>query len=254
MGVSSFVVGICWARSGSDPSSQLKRSVGTRFAGCDSAPAAPYIGPMPRPPRDTSRPRVPRPSSVSPTRPRSRAPRAASPASRRPPRPRPARHAGDQALRGRRQGLRRGAADVVRRRHPGRALHPAGPAQHGPALAQHREHDGQPQRAARQAARALRARARGAGRAADDRRPSARLGQPADVHAAPAAAPGEERRRRRLQAGVGVRAEGRPAHRHRRAGGGRRASTSATRCCSASPARARPSPWPRSSRRPSARR
>ena len=26
---------------------------------------------------------------------------------------------------------------------------------------------------------------------------------------------------------------------------GRRASTSATRCCSASPARARPSPWPR---------
>ena len=81
--------------------------------------------------------------------------------------------------------------------------------------------------------------------AADARRASAGLRQPADVHAAPAAAAREVRGRHRLQARVGVRAQGRPAHRHRRAGRRRQRSTSATRCCSASPARARPSPWPR---------
>jgi excinuclease ABC subunit B len=48
--------------------------------------------------------------------------------------------------------------------------------------------------------------------------------------------------------------QGRPAHRHRRACRRHPVMASATRCCSASPARARPSPWPRSSRRPSARR
>ena len=48
-----------------------------------------------------------------------------------------------------------------------------------------------------------------------------------------------------LQARLRVRAQGRPADRHRRAGRRRAASTSAARCCSASPARARPSPWRR---------
>ena len=42
-----------------------------------------------------------------------------------------------------------------------------------------------------------------------------------------------------------VRAEGRPARGDRRAGRGRQHARSATRCSSASPARARPSPWPR---------
>ena len=104
---------------------------------------------------------------------------------------------------------------------PGHRLDSARPAQLGAALAQHRRHDGQPQRAAGQAARALRARARGAGPAADDRRSPAGVGQPAGVHSAPAAAAREDRGRRRLQAGVGIRAQGRPAHRHRRAGRGR---------------------------------
>ena len=61
--------------------------------------------------------------------------------------------------------------------------------------------------------------------------------------------PEKIRGRHRLQARLGLRARRRPAHRHRRAGRRRQRSTSATRCCSASPARARPSPWRRSSTR-----
>ena len=53
---------------------------------------------------------------------------------------------------------------------------------------------------------------------------------------------------RRVQAGQRLRARRRPADRHRRARRGRRERASTTRCCSASPAPARPSPWPRSSR------
>ena len=48
-----------------------------------------------------------------------------------------------------------------------------------------------------------------------------------------------------VRAQVRLRAGGRPADGDRRAGRGRQRATSATRCCSASPARARPSPWPR---------
>ena len=51
-----------------------------------------------------------------------------------------------------------------------------------------------------------------------------------------------------------IRAQGRPARGDPPARRGRQRSTSATRCCSASPARARPSRWPKSSRRRSARR
>ena len=63
------------------------------------------------------------------------------------------------------------------------------------------------------------------------------------VDAAPAAAAGEIRRRPAARHQVRVRAEGRPAAGDRRAGRGRQARTTAPRCCSASPARARPSPW-----------
>ena len=44
---------------------------------------------------------------------------------------------------------------------------------------------------------------------------------------------------------VGLRAQGRPAAGDRRPGGGRAPRRTAPRCCSASPAPARPSPWPR---------
>ena len=44
---------------------------------------------------------------------------------------------------------------------------------------------------------------------------------------------------------VRLRAEGRPADRDQGAGRGRASATTARRCCSASPARARPSPWRR---------
>ena len=44
---------------------------------------------------------------------------------------------------------------------------------------------------------------------------------------------------------VRIRAEGRPAHRDRRTGRGHQRATTAPRCCSASPAPARPTPWPR---------
>ena len=68
--------------------------------------------------------------------------------------------------------------------------------------------------------------------------------------APPPGAAGEIRRRQEVQAGVSDYQPGRrPAHRHPGTGGGRQRRTSATRCCWASPARARPSPWPRSSRR-----
>ena len=66
-----------------------------------------------------------------------------------------------------------------------------------------------------------------------------------DLGAAPAAAAGEVRGRRAAPHRLRVRAEGRPAA--RRSPSWWRASTrrSATRCCSASPARARPTRWPR---------
>ena len=65
------------------------------------------------------------------------------------------------------------------------------------------------------------------------------------LDAASAAAAGQVRGRAAVPRRVRIRAEGRPAAGDR--GAGRRAfgDTSATRCCSASPARARPSPWPR---------
>ena len=63
---------------------------------------------------------------------------------------------------------------------------------------------------------------------------------------APSAAAGEERRRRAAQDRLRLRAEGRPAGGDRGAGAGHfRSRRAARRCCSASPARARPSPWPR---------
>ena len=80
---------------------------------------------------------------------------------------------------------------------------------------------------------------------ADDRRASARLRQPADVHAAPAAAPGEVRRRHPLRDRVGVRRPRATSRPPSPSWSPASTSTSATRCCSASPARARPSPWPR---------
>ena len=82
----------------------------------------------------------------------------------------------------------------------------------------------------------------GAGDAAARRPPGIRR---AAVDAAPAAAAGKIRGRPAPGDQVGLRAQGRPAAGDRRAGRGRRAATTAPRCCSASPARARPSPWPR---------
>ena len=69
--------------------------------------------------------------------------------------------------------------------------------------------------------------------------------RPAAVDAAPAAAAGQVGGRATVPRRLGIRARGRPAAGDRGAGQGRRRRTSATRCCSASPARARPSPWPR---------
>ena len=65
------------------------------------------------------------------------------------------------------------------------------------------------------------------------------------VDAAPPAAAGEIRRRRAARDQVRLRAEGRPAAGDRGSGRGRAAATTARRCCSASPAPARPSPWRR---------
>ena len=70
-------------------------------------------------------------------------------------------------------------------------------------------------------------------------------GQVEDLDAASPAPPGEIRRRRALRDQVRIRAEGRPAHRDRRTGRGHPRATTAPRCCSASPAAARPTPWPR---------
>ena len=65
------------------------------------------------------------------------------------------------------------------------------------------------------------------------------------LDAAPPAAAGEIRRRPALRHQVRLRAQGRPAAGDRGAGRGRRSATTARRCCSASPAPARPSPWRR---------
>ena len=257
------------ASSGAAAGPQANQSVSCRVA-C----GAPYIPPMPRPPKSTTGPATPRPA---------RGPRAASPASRLPP---PAggrrRHSGDAALG---QRLRRGERAVsacpravspssplagrgvgVRgsNRHPSQAspphpnplpakdgergssrLHPPGPAQHRPAVPQLRRHDGEPQCAARPPARALRARPPGAGAAADAGHPPAGVGRPARLHAAPAAAPREERGRHRLPHRVGPASRRATSPPPSPSWWPASASTSATRCCSASPARARPSPWPR---------
>ncbi len=65
------------------------------------------------------------------------------------------------------------------------------------------------------------------------------------VDAAPPAAAGEIRRRPAVRDRLRLRAEGRPAAGDQGTGRRRQAHTTARRCCSASPARARPSPWPR---------
>ena len=62
---------------------------------------------------------------------------------------------------------------------------------------------------------------------------------------APAAAAGQVGGRAALSRRLRIRAAGRPAAGDRGIGQGRARHMSATRCCSASPARARPSPWPR---------
>ena len=67
--------------------------------------------------------------------------------------------------------------------------------------------------------------------------------QPAAMGSPPPAAAGQVGGRAALSRGVGIRAEGRPAAGDRGTGQGRALDTSATRCCSASPAPARPSPW-----------
>ena len=65
------------------------------------------------------------------------------------------------------------------------------------------------------------------------------------VDAAPPAAAGEIRRRPETRHRVRLRAEGRPAAGDQGTGRRRASATTARRCCSASPARARPSPWRR---------
>ena len=65
------------------------------------------------------------------------------------------------------------------------------------------------------------------------------------MDAAPAAAAGEIRRRRQVRAEIRVAAQGRPAGARSRIWSKAPGATTAPRCCSASPARARPSPWPR---------
>ena len=109
-----------------------------------------------------------------------------------------------------------------------------------------------PQREKRQRPRQAAADARrhrhraGAGAAAARGPPGIqRQSGPTSLDAAPAAAAGEIRRRPALRHQVRVRAEGRPAAGDPRTGRGRATATTARRCCSASPARARPSPWPR---------
>ena len=91
----------------------------------------------------------------------------------------------------------------------------------------------------------------GADPAAHGRQPAVQGRQA--LGAPPPAAAGEVRRRHPVHDQVRVRAGRRPAEGHRRARRRRAPARSATRCCSASPARARPSRWPRSSRRRSAR-
>ena len=139
-----------------------------------------------------------------------------------------------------------GFAEARKPSTPPWAPHPARAAPAGAASA-HGRRDAQPlpRRAPRQACRALRPRPRAAAEPADARHAPARLRRSAAVHAAPPAAPGEVRGRPPLQDRLRVRAQGRPADRHRRAGRAASRRTSAARCCSASPARARPSPWPR---------
>ena len=141
--------------------------------------------------------------------------------------------------------VRRDRAATVDAVHHRKARHPPRFASVGSAAAHRlgREHLGWPQCAAGQARRALRARQADAVAPADDGEPSDRRRPCRRIHAAPAATPREERRRHRVQDRLGVRAEGRPADRDRRTGGGRARRTSRTRCCSASPARARPSRW-----------
>ena len=70
-------------------------------------------------------------------------------------------------------------------------------------------------------------------------------GDTGSLDAAPPAAAGEIRRRPAPRHQVRVRAEGRPAAGDQGSGRGRASATTARRCCSASPARARPSPWRR---------
>ena len=65
------------------------------------------------------------------------------------------------------------------------------------------------------------------------------------LDAAPAAAAGEIRRRQALRDRVRLRAEGRPAAGDHANWSKASSATTARRCCSASPAPARPSPWPR---------
>ena len=69
--------------------------------------------------------------------------------------------------------------------------------------------------------------------------------RPAGVDAAPAAAAGQVGGRPAVPDRLGIRAQGRPAARRSTSWSRASPRTSATRCCSASPARARPSPWPR---------
>ena len=66
-----------------------------------------------------------------------------------------------------------------------------------------------------------------------------------NLDAASPAAPGEIRRRPAVRDQIRIRAEGRPAHRDQGTGRGHQRATTAPRCCSASPDRARPTPWPR---------
>ena len=69
--------------------------------------------------------------------------------------------------------------------------------------------------------------------------------QRADLGAASPAAAGEIRRRHPLRDQERAGTEGRPADRDPGTGRGRRTATTARRCCSASPAPARPTPWRR---------